>query len=177
MLDSLCIRGKEFFDNNHLHGNARSTIYFGLLNKSTKELLSAISLRKPFHKTHDGSLEISRFVTAKNTTVIGGFGKLFNQVKKHAKENGYKSIISYADLLTGNGLVYEKAGFERIKQTGLNYWYTDGSKFYNRFKFRATKEKPQKEVAKEAGVYKIFGAGNYLYKFDLCSKQQRKNNA
>ena len=39
------------------------------------------------------------------------------------------------------------------------------------------KEKPQKEVAKEAGVYKIFGAGNYLYKFDLCSKQQRKNNA
>ena len=48
-----------------------------------------------------------------------------------------------------------------------NYWYTDGERRYDRFKFRAQPGKPEKQVAEEAGVRSVWGCGNRIYLLKL----------
>jgi hypothetical protein len=67
--------------------------------------------------------------------------------------------------------VYEATGFKLVKEnTGINYWYTDGTVRYNRFKFRAQPGKTEREVAEENSVYRVYGCGNSLYELDLSIK-------
>jgi hypothetical protein len=84
-----------------------------------------------------------------------------------AKEKMFKSILTYADLRYGKGDCYALAGFIYTGWTGLSYDYNDGSKRYGRFKFRATKTMTESEVAKAAGVRRIYGCGNNRFKLDI----------
>jgi len=159
---------KDFFEKNHLHGYVKAKKCFALECKATQEILSIVSVRTAFHKKYKSSIEIARFATKLNHNVIGGFSKLLKSaIIPYAKDNGYKSIISYADLLTGSGNVYEKSGFINKGHTGLSYWYTDGKVLFNRFKFRATKSLTEKEIAKQNKVYKVYGCGNSLFELVL----------
>jgi len=165
MLDSKA--AKAFFTKNHLHGWCRAKATFALTDKETNEVLSALSLRSPMHKVYKDSLEIARFATRMNTTVVGGFSKLLSCVKKYTKSQQLHTIISYADLLHGTGRVYDLAGFDYVKHTGINYWYTDGVQLFNRFRYKAEANKSEKEVAKAQNVQRIYGCGNSLYKLAL----------
>jgi hypothetical protein len=72
-------------------------------------------------------------------------------------------MISYADLDTGTGGVYLKAGFELIGETGPSYWYTNGVDRIDRFRYRARSGRSEREVAGESGVYRIYGAGSRIF--------------
>lgn len=148
--------GKKFFETNHLSGNTQAIKYFGLYYKD--ELVSCLSLRKPFHKKYENYIEIARFASKLNIIVIGGFQKLLKYIRKD-----YDKILTYADLSTGTGDVYEKAGFQFIGNTPLNYWYTNGKKREHRFKYRAQDGKSEKEIAEENNVKKIYGCGSKIY--------------
>lgn len=101
-------------------------------------MLSAISLRTPRNKkSYADAIEIARYASAKNVSVMGGFSKLLKASITWAKENGYDRIITYSDIRLGQTNVYEKAGFNQLSKTKLNYWYSDGIKRHDRFKFRA----------------------------------------
>jgi len=152
---------KLFFEENHISGYTRSKISFGLYYEN--KLVCAIALRKPNHKKYKNNIEISRFATALNVQVIGGFSKLMKSVEKWMSDKGYKKIITYSDLRWGDGNVYRSCGFEWVSDTGIDFWYTDGTIRYNRFMFRAQPGKTEKQVAEENGVYRIYGCGNYLY--------------
>lgn len=156
---------ESFFDNNHLSGHTNSKIYFGLFYK--EELVSAISLRVPRHKSYNGKIEIGRFASKINTIIPGGFSKLLNACKQWCKDNNIKEIITYANLSHGTGSVYTKCGFQFVKNTELDYWYTDGERRYDRFKFRANNGLTESEVAAKAKVCKIYGCGSALYQLNI----------
>ena len=100
-----------------------------------------------------------------NTIVRGGASKLMVRAKILAKELNYDGLLSYAELRFGSGNVYAKCGFEKLGESKINYWYTDGQKRLDRFKFRATPEKSENLIAEEAGVCQIYGAGNAIFAF------------
>jgi hypothetical protein len=114
-----------------------------------------------------GAVEICRFATVLGHHVPGGFQKIFSRCVTWAREAGFKSIMTYADLLTGDGSVYIKAGFTHVGRTGLSYWYSDGRRRFDRFKFRAKSGKSEREVASEAGVFRVYGCGSNSFTFNL----------
>ena len=87
--------------------------------------------------------------------------------------NKYDKILTYADLRFGNGNVYSKNGFSFVKQTSIDYWYTDGKVRHFRFKYRAQPGKPEKQVAEENGVWKVFGCGSNLYEYRLNKEKEQ----
>lgn len=155
----------SFFNETHISGNVKSKITFGLYNNGN--LISCVSLRIPRQKRYEGYIEIARFSTKRNCIVVGGFSKLMKSVELWAKENGNIGIISYADLRFGKGNVYLDNGFSFLKDTGIDYWYTNGNVRFNRFKFRAQNGVTEKDVASTAGVSKIYGCGSFLYKKNI----------
>ena len=158
-----------FFEENHVGGHVRSKIAFGLFYN--EELIQCVSLRKPMHKSlYKDSIEIARSATKKYTVVQGGLSKLFKKIKEYAIENQYRNILCYCDLRYGtSGKGYEILGFSNEGHTGIDYWYTDDYARYDRFKYRAQNGISEKEVAKNAGVKKIFGCGSYRFIYDLTS--------
>jgi predicted GNAT family N-acyltransferase len=165
-------RVKDFFNTNHISGHANAMQVFLLTTKDTGEIVSGLTLRKAFHKKYKECMEIGRFATKSNTSVPGAFTKLLKQAIEHVKKNHPEKLglISYCDLAFGNGNVYDKNGFVkegRTKSKEINFFYTDGKIRYNRFDFRAQPGKSEKTVASEAGVYKIYGCGNSLYKLSI----------
>lgn len=153
---------KTFFEENHLSGHVKAKTYMALRDKEG-QIAQAISLREPFHRKWKDSMEIARFATRKNTQVSGGFSRLLKAVEASVKAEGKKSILSYADLMHGTGSVYERAGFENLGMTALNFWWTDGTCLLNRFAVRAGNGKTEKQAAKEAGLFRVYGCGNRTF--------------
>lgn len=158
---------KDFFETTHISGYTPCLKVFSLVDPNTNEIQCALSLRKPFHSHYKNCVEIARFSSKAFTNVQGGFSKLLKQATKWAKENNFDNMLSYCDLRFGTGNVYLKSGFDLTGETEINYWYTDGVVRYDRFKFRAQPGKPEKQVAEEAGVYKIYGCSNKIYLLKL----------
>lgn len=156
---------RAFFKANHLSGDVNANKAWGLCHKG--KLVSLISLRKPFTKKHADSIEIARFASSKDTIVVGGLSKLMKVVREWSLANGYEKILTYADLRIGQGESYKKVGFVFDGRTPLNYFYTDGFKRYNRFKFRAQNGMTEKQYAASKGVHKIYGPGSNRYILDL----------
>jgi len=155
---------KKFFEENHIDGYGRNRICFGLVYNG--ELVCGIALRIPMIRNkYKGKIEIGRFVSKRGYLVMGGFSKLLKKCISWSSDGGFAGIITYADLRFGEGKVYLSNGFDFIRDTGLNYWYTDDVVRYDRFRFRAQSGKSEKEVAQENKVYRIYGCGNYLYEY------------
>lgn len=159
---------KDFFDRTHISGYTSFITAFYLKDPITDEIVAALSLRKPFIKKYGSkTVEIARFSTKLNSSVPGAFSRLLKYCIKWSKQEGYDKILTYADLRFGNGDVYNKNKFNFVGSTKVDYWYTDGKQRYNRFKFRAQRGKPEKIVAQENGVYKIYGCGSNIYELKL----------
>lgn len=159
---------KNFFEENHADGDVTSVVAFGLIDDQEK-IVYALSLRKPFHKKHEG-IEIARCCPLKNCNIPGGISKLIKYSKKWCNENGYKKIITYVDSRwggTGNG--YNLAGFSLSTVTQPRFWWTDFERRYNRFKFKADSSEglTEAQVAEQAGVVKIWGCKNFVFELEV----------
>ena len=155
----------DFLNQNHISGNTNFIKSFSLLYRS--EIVSTLTTRKPFTGKYKNSIEIARFCTKTNYLINGGFSRLIKRVSKHYKENSFSGILTYSDRRFGSGSVYERNGFTLIGQTKPDYYYTDGLKRFNRFKYRAQNGKTEREVAKINKVYKVYGCGNNIYYLSL----------
>lgn len=160
--------GERFFNESHLNGWVRSDKIFGLYIED--KLVSAISLRIPLHKKYENYVEIARFASLPFTVVSGGISKLINRVVKYGKELGYIGLLSYAEKRLGERRSYEKAGFQYVEDTEIDFWWTDGTLRYNRFKFRARDGKSELEIAKEFNVAKIYGCGHNIFVLNFRNK-------
>lgn len=156
-----------FFEENHIDGDTSAKFSYGLMHG--EKIVSAISLRTPFHKKHENKLEVARFCSLLGTSVVGGLSKLTNHVAKKAKIDGYQSIMSYVDTRLGYHNSWTKAGWTLDSETSPRFWWTDFSNRYNRFKFKASSDKnlTEAEVADQANVVKIWGCRNLNYKIDI----------
>ena len=127
-----------------------------------------MTVRTPVQKRYGNVCELARMCFKLGTSVRGGASKLLVRVEELAKAEQRVGILSYAELRFGTGAVYEKCGFSLVGETVGNYWYTDGSNRYDRFKFRAQSGKTEKQVALDANVRAVWGSGNNVYLKKFC---------
>ncbi len=111
----------NFFFTNHLMGKG-SGVAFGLFYKGT--LVCAIRIRR--------NLDISRFASLLNTTVVGGFSKLCRRAMTVLRLN---QLSTFIDLRYGNGTYLTNLGFTCVN-TDLSFRWTDGLNSYHRLRFR-----------------------------------------
>lgn len=166
----------NFLKTNHLQGNDKSTIYFGLKhNDIIVAVMSFGSLRKILgnkNKTID-EYELYRYCSV---NVVGGFTKL---LKHFIKEYSPKKIITYSNRNwspSDEFCFYSKTGFNYIGETKPNYSYT---KKYDvrehRFNYRKDrlvklgydKNKTESQIMSELGYDKIWDTGNLKYEILL----------
>lgn len=158
---------REFLNENHIQGFVGSNIKLGLYNGD--ELVSLMtfgSLRKSLGQVNKiGSYELLRFCNKLNTSVVGGASKLFKYFIRNYKFN---DIISYSDNSRGIGNLYNKLGFDLLKETSINYYWCKNGIKYHRFNFRKDKlvsegydsSKTERVIMYERGYFRVFDCGN-----------------
>ena len=162
---------KDFYENNHIQGHIPSSVNLALFHNS--DIVSALSFSKPrFSKGYD--YEITRFANLLNTSVIGGFSRLF---KYFINNFNFKKIITYSDKRFFTGDIYLNNGFLQLDDTQPNYFY-----FHKRSLVRQSRVKFQKhklknllegfdnDLTEHENMYnnnylKIWDCGNYKFEF------------
>lgn len=155
---------ETFFEANHLEGNARSTVVFGLLTGD--EVVAAMALRRPFHNGNAARMEVARSVVKLGCNVRGWIGRLTKACGDWALKAGKEGLMTYVDARVGFGEGYRQGGWRVYKEsTGVRFWWTDFNDRYNRFKHKANPEKglTQRQVADAAGVVEIYGCTNSMW--------------
>jgi hypothetical protein len=163
---------KQFLLNNHLQGHTPSYVNIGLYYEN--ELVSLMTFGKSrYNKNYQ--YELIRFCNKINTLVTGGASKIFSHFNKTYNP---ESIISYADLRYSNGALYEKLGFNKLKNSTPNYFYfhkSDTSKLTNRVQFQKHKLKNKLDIYNSElteyqnmlnnGYDRIWDCGNGVYEY------------
>lgn len=158
----------KFFKENHIAGGVKSNKSWGLFYEH--KLVAAISFRKPFTKKYINTIEIARFATALNISVVGALSRLLKTAEDHF--SNYSQILTYADRRWGEGLGYEKIGFIRIGETEPNYFYVNNSGIREgRFKHRKNNNPEfmvkyghtEREQNRNLKWYRIYDAGSNIY--------------
>ena len=160
---------REFLNNNHIQGFAKSSHKIGLYYNDELVSLMTFGYRLTNGKKE---FELIRFCSKLNTNIIGGGDRLF---KYFLKNYEYDSIISYADISIFDGKLYNKLGFDFIHRTKPNYyWVVDGIRKH-RFNYNKQKlikegfdtDKTEVQIMQERGYYRIFDSGYTKLSFTL----------
>lgn len=154
---------KGFLEKTHLAGFVRSFFSRGLYHED--ELVALLSVREPMQRSaYPGLLEVARFSTALDTSVVGALGKLIKHiVKNDLPPLGKSGLMTYVDRKIGKGSGYSRAGMKFFGKTLPGYWYTDGVSRFDRFRFRSRDGISEKEIAIREGVERVYGCGNNIY--------------
>lgn len=152
-----------FFKQNHLQSSINRGNFYGLFYNN--QLVACINYGKSRYGKYDW--EIYRYCNLINTTVVGGFSKLFNNIPITG------SIVSYANMRWSIGNLYEICGFKYSHKTRPNYFYIKGNNLYSREKFQKHKlkflldkydeTKTEHINMKENGYNIIYDSGNLVY--------------
>lgn len=116
------LESEFFLDQYHLAGSANASKRLGLYYQD--ELVALATFSKPRFSKDDG-LELIRFCTKRNLTVVGGLSRLIKSINT--------TIISYADRRTSKGCGYLAAGFKLMGISGPNYSYARGNQIIKRY--------------------------------------------
>lgn len=159
----------KFFEKNHISGDVKSKIAFGLKHKN--EIIAALSLRRPFHNRYKNMLEIARFACKLDHSIPGALSRLIKHAKQQCIIDDKEGLLTYVDMRYGNGKGYEKCGFTFKHETQPRFWWIQKSnsfsKRYNRFAVRAQNGISQDEIAKSLGMVKIYGDVNRVYELKV----------
>ncbi len=159
---------KNFLNNNHLQGSINSSINLGLYYNN--QLVSLLNICKSrFNKNYQ--YEIHRYCNKLNTSIIGGFSKLF---KYFINKYNPLSIITYADRRYSNGGLYKNNGFILSHMSNPNYFYTKNYTFlesrnkYQKHKLSNLLENFDNELTEWEnmqlnGYDRIWDCGNYVF--------------
>lgn len=137
----------EFLNANHIQGAGQPTsLNYGLF--SGQVLVAVATFSKP-RFSDEADLELVRFCSLLNTTVIGGLSKLLSKVRG--------SILSYANRDYSNGRGYLATGFKLLRKT------EPGIEYYKRY-VKVSRYKAQSMEPEELLKYsKYFTSGNLLF--------------
>lgn len=158
---------QEFIRNNHLQNYVSSEFAVGLYYNDM--LISIMSIgRSRFDKSC--SIELLRFCTRIDHTVVGGGSKLLAAIKSHYKTG---KMVSYCDLSKSIGNSYRAMGFTcDTKKIQPGFFWTDGTNVLSRYKCQ------KQQLAKwltsydstKSGANNMFAAGFRRY-YD-CGNQK-----
>jgi DNA-directed RNA polymerase subunit RPC12/RpoP len=160
---------REFLQANHLLGNGRGSIAYGLYNK--KDQLVALT---EFVNNPKGFL-LNRYATS--CRVVGGFSKLLSYFKQN---HDWNLIYTFADRRWSNGNLYERTGFERSSIIPPDYYYVKNGQRYHKFSFRhknlAIKlvnydpTLSERDNCKANGLSRIWDCGKIYYTLNNAAK-------
>ncbi len=162
----------KFLEENHLQGDAISSINLGLFYNDKLISVMTFGKRKITGKILN-DFEMLRFCTKINYQVIGGFSKIL----KYFINNYDKKVFSYVDKRYFNAKSYLKNGFQLIGESEPNYWWFDKNyNFYHRSNFQKHKLKSKLENfnidlsevinMKNNDYMRIWDCGNYILKYE-----------
>ena len=148
---------RSFLDSNHMQGSDHATRAYGLYYDG--ELVSIMTFCKPrFNKNY--RWELSRFCSKCGYSVIGGASKLF----KHFLENNEGSVLSYSDIATASGGLYDTLGFKLLSVNRPSYiWWKTDNDYKSRFQCQM---KNERQIMTDAGYVRIFDAGTKTWVLD-----------
>ena len=156
------MEAQDLLEKSHLNGYTRSSYKIGLKHP-IHGLVSVATIRTPIQKKWGDVLELARMASLPNIVVRGGASKMLKHLFKRASDLKKEGLLSYADLRTGTGGVYEACGFDFMGATGQGYWYTSGRNREDRFKYRAQNGMTENEYVKSQGVRAVWNVGNAVY--------------
>lgn len=158
----------EFLSKNHLQGSTGCAFAYGL--ELDGELVSVMTFGVPRFTT-GVDYEMIRFSSKLNFTIVGGASKLF---KHFVKEHQPESVVTYADRRYSEGAVYSLLGFDFLRNTKPNYFYTKDGR--NTSRYSAQKHKLPKLLGDsfditlsevdnmtKAGYSRVFDCGNKVF--------------
>lgn len=138
------VAAKEFLNHNHLMGNGKgrsiALVYGG-------EIMAIMQFTNKSEY-----LEISRFCTKSNVSVIGAFSRLLKAGISHFKP---KKIITFIDLRYGNGEYLTRLGFNKVGQH-LSFCWVKNDKAVHRMIYRSN-------TGYENGWHKFWDCGQAKY--------------
>ena len=164
----------QFCKENHIHGaSLQDYAFYGLTYKGN--LAQVITIRKNFaQRTTDKEPELGRMCTLLNTQVVGGFSKL---IKYALNDLNIKYIDSFVDRRLFNANGYLSSGWTITGESGSSYCYTDGTNRFNRQQYmkksclskwpESDKNKTERQICAEHGLYPIFDCGNLKLRYTL----------
>jgi very-short-patch-repair endonuclease len=144
----------QFFDENHLMGRG-SGFGYALIYKG--DIVCALQAK--WKNRNDREMEVSRFCSKLDCSVVGGFSKLLD----HAIWlNKPKTLFTFIDGRYGSGEYLRQFGFEKQK-TYRSFSWTDGFKTLHRMSFPGN-------VGYKSGFFKIWDCGQTKWLMDLKKK-------
>jgi len=159
------LEARRFLMINHIQGPPRVARYYGL--KTSDGVLRAVLARRV---SSSGEHIIDRYATV--GLVRGGFTKLMAHI---AKVEDVKTWVTFADLATTDGGLYESTGFQVDKILPPDYTYLSNRKTrvhkfnYRKKRFRLDNdllyqpELTERELATLNGLYRVWDAGKIRY--------------
>lgn len=156
-----CNMRKQFLISNHIQGDAKSTVQYGLFVGDTLVAVCALIVK-------GAMAELVRYSTS--TTVVGGLSKLLAHAWKQLPE--IKAITTFADLRWSNGMLYKQTGFTQLGTIPPDYYYCIDNQRYHKFNFR------HKHLKKKLKTYdpKLSEVknchANKIYRIFDCGKQK-----
>lgn len=162
---------RDFLDKNHLQGSHNSGIYYAAYYKDDIVAVMTFSkLRRVLgRKSSHNSWEMTRFSSKGSIPGIGG--KL---LARFIKDTNPEKIISYSDLRWGEGELYKKLGFSKIRHSKPNYFYMNDFKSrLHRYNFRKdilVKEGydpslTEAQIMEYRGFHKIWDCGTSVWEW------------
>jgi hypothetical protein len=169
----------EFLANNHIQGDDRSSICYGLYLGG--ELLALMSFSKPKvfmkgrrYNTDAKQYELSRFCVKGGVSIPGAASRLLARFKRDIE---YDEIYSFADRRVSDGNLYEILGFKREKMVEIDYSYVIDNKRKHRWDFRKDRikekfphvydsAKTEYQMMLELGIDRVWDAGKIRYRID-----------
>lgn len=149
---------KEFFNKNHIDGDVRGFVTYGLTHEG--KIVSAMKLRRPHSKKWSGFVEVARYSCVLGEDVIGGHSKLISHVRRNHSER----LISYVDTrFGGTGRHCEKSGMMLDHVSKYSFWWTDRENRFNRLYCKAVDGRSEAEEAKRRKLLKIWGCSNLVF--------------
>lgn len=153
----------NFLSDNHLQGGIFAKKNYGLFYKG--ELLEVITFSRPrYNPKYDW--ELIRLCTKRGFCIVGGASRLFHLF---IKENSPKSIISYANRRFSQGNVYERLGFNFMRNTAPNYFWVRGTEIKSRVQCQRhklgnyPKEMTEANIMHSYGYWKLYDCGNMVF--------------
>ena len=169
---------KDFLNENHIQGDAKDSIRYGLF--SNDELISVMTFgKRKITSNKTSNWELIRFCNKTNHSVIGSFSKLLSYVLKN---HNIQQFITYADIRWSGydekSTVYHKNNMIFNGYTPPSYFYMSRKNYnirHHRFNFRKSKlvsegfdpNKTEWEIMQERGFDRIWDCGNIKFSYTI----------
>lgn len=160
-----------FFEENHLQGAPRSSVFLGLyLEGSLLACMSFNVARSIRHNTDSRLWELQRY--AATCTVVGGAGKLLARFRSMGLCD---VLVSYSDTRLFSGAMYQRLGFNLEHETNPDYCYVstsilDGRVHKSKFQRKHLSKRLENFDPSKSEVQNCFDHGWYQL-FD-CGKKK-----